>query len=905
MKSLKSFFTMFGIISFILVCAGVMVKAGTNNLQTELATTGIDQCEIDRSCCKDLGNSPNKLCWRNDKKDWSTLSTYDINNDYIDSTSSSDQIMFQHYKGGNWACVEPLDYANSKMSCGQFRTLNYRPSSFQFLGGSTGNWRWTPVKLMSSGEYYGRDRNNTDWWVKYESEQHMDKYSVIDYTQFKVLRGGEIVLSASNLPSNYVYETTISGGYCGIRYSHTGSSVTELSRTYQFVNVLNKCPDRIEKSSNEIKIFYNMKTNNNFNITQTRTLIKVDNTDLNVESSLKNYFLDYYAEVQKIKDDYTHFIQNYNYPYDSTNEQIDDYFHVLYNHWFNSYQDVITEPSSKLYVGGESKEIFTPNYKGYYQLYIWDGSQTLLSEVASIKSIVDETTKKKIKGILEIWAKNAVKAPTPKLWLACYGTNYLCSESSQPAELYTPIVLESYKKGIITKEFMCGDMYLSLKSHYLAYNQKFSANGGYLSYESALGRDGTDMLYQTSASTDAMAGFALMSVGLATIAEECNIDMDVPGYVTNYNNVKLKFEDMWSSRLGMYVNLDYNHNKYESANNIRATPYGNFIAIIAGIVPKDRIEMIYSSMESHFTYNNMGYTSATNDFIYFNPAGTNNGGFAGETFEGPVWEWVDNVYGLLSMFVAKSRDGLDVQIHIDKLKSWNYRLIGSDSPFPKESYNPSDLEADAEWDSVPYSPAGVSIPISLFDFNVFKNYDYSLFGYDNEQCTPTTEVCDNIDNDCDGQIDEGVTTSCMNYNTCVMQTGCNLVCLQYIPTDTCDGKDNDCDGTVDEGCNCVNGQTKQCGTSNVGECRYGSQTCTNGLWDGCVGNIEPVNETQDGKDNDCDGAVDEDFTVQGYCPNVWDVNCYKQIGLKKSLEVFVMFIESVFLPVVKYFMAGM
>jgi len=72
--------------------------------------------------------------------------------------------------------------------------------------------------------------------------------------------------------------------------------------------------------------------------------------------------------------------------------------------------------------------------------------------------------------------------------------------------------------------------------------------------------------------------------------------------------------------------------------------------------------------------------------------------------------------------------------------------------------------------------------------------------------------------------------------------------------EVCNGLDDDCDGLVDEE---PAGGGEVCGTGLLGACAVGVQVCEAGALR-CVG-PEPVDEVCNGFDDDCDGEVDEDL----------------------------------------------
>src|SRR3569623_2061959 len=122
---------------------------------------------------------------------------------------------------------------------------------------------------------------------------------------------------------------------------------------------------------------------------------------------------------------------------------------------------------------------------------------------------------------------------------------------------------------------------------------------------------------------------------------------------------------------------------------------------------------------------------------------------------------------------------------------------------------------------------------------------------------PHAEVCDNLDNDCDGVVENAVSshdciaqapgTCAHGHSTC---TAGSEQCLPGTPTqEICDRQDNDCNGTTDDIA------PLPCPASAPGDCGRGTTACSNGQ---SASTASAHNcEVGDGRDNVCYCASDD------------------------------------------------
>ena len=127
-----------------------------------------------------------------------------------------------------------------------------------------------------------------------------------------------------------------------------------------------------------------------------------------------------------------------------------------------------------------------------------------------------------------------------------------------------------------------------------------------------------------------------------------------------------------------------------------------------------------------------------------------------------------------------------------------------------------------------------------------------------------TEICNGVDDNCNGQIDENLAQICTAPNNCIGTQTCTVGkwsnCITTLNNcDTnCDGINDICQENACTLCNCTTGQTQNCPLQQ-GVCAGAQQTCTQGVWGICDYGSK-YNETEicgDNLDNNCNGEIDE------------------------------------------------
>ncbi len=141
-------------------------------------------------------------------------------------------------------------------------------------------------------------------------------------------------------------------------------------------------------------------------------------------------------------------------------------------------------------------------------------------------------------------------------------------------------------------------------------------------------------------------------------------------------------------------------------------------------------------------------------------------------------------------------------------------------------------------------------------------------------CTPDTpasaESCNGLDDDCDGMVDNdvvgvggacntGLLGVCAGGTQVCDDVGMILVCQPDVTAsaESCNNLDDDCNGTVDDG---LAGVGDACSTGLLGVCAAGTTTCNGALGTiSCVQDVAAAGAEVCGNslDDDCNGTVDD------------------------------------------------
>lgn len=651
-----------------------------------------------------------------------------ITNYSINITKDAQGVAFRT-PDSNWVIVNPRDWAGYTVI---FRGFKSPFTMFGFPANK--NIKFLGYKITANSTQFWNSFNEGGSGIIDNREVIMDRYNIINKIQYKNL-GGQTILGC-NFPNSGVisqeWVTNIAGKHCGVRtkIKLTSNGDEYIDADYDFINVLSLCPDTVKQNTNgEWRALYTQEVNSIKEYIGVMSLIAINGVNVQTEDQACEWLSSYNTKEDVVKQKFLDWMNSFKEPpLTFTEEQKNKYYMVLQNFYMGVHMPAMDHPeqagvTDRFNINGRTRHYLTPNIAGYNGMWIWDSAMALQGIMSALETPSPYLIEV-IQDVLLIWAATQEKYPIINQWEGSVHIN-AAGNISQPADLYVPIVLEAYKKGIISYDFLKNAMYPALRSHYENYKQK--AGGNYLlSVGASYGRDGTHIAPDggsNSAETGIVGDFAMMAIGMATIAQICGEDYS--SFVLDHKNIKQNFnEKMWRPEYNIYWNLQ--NNQFKDGNlsgNIGTTPFGVGMLIIADLVPSERIKLMFDVLETNFVDRSVyaegiGYTSVPITASYYDPH---------TQWDGPTWDWVDNILCIQAILSASKRYNLQQQLKVffDKILNREIFFIGLFSEQCLESYQSTD-GGFATWSSRPYIPSGNALVIAMTGVNLYENLNYDL-----------------------------------------------------------------------------------------------------------------------------------------------------------------------------------